>query len=45
MGADIIAWQTLVMGICGSVIVMVAVVVMIKYILGGGSSGSEMQAW
>ena len=42
--ANVIVWQTLVMSIAGSIVLAAAVVVMVKFVL-GGSSDSEMQSW
>lgn len=44
VAANVIVWQTLVMSICGSLVLTVAVVVMLRFVL-GGSTDSEMQSW
>lgn len=39
--AGVIVWQTLAMAIAGGVVMVAAVVVMVKFVL-GGSSGNEL---
>merc|ERR1711991_344591 len=44
VGARVIVWQTLVMSVCGSLVLTLAVVVMLRFVL-GGNGDSEMQSW